>query len=50
MRQLLMWAGEQPPATEPLDPHTYPAYQQAQARPDLERYNRLLQMRQEGQA
>jgi len=50
VRQLLAWAGEQPPATEPLDAHAYPAYQQAQARPDLERYNRLLQTRQEGQA
>ena len=50
VRQLLSWAGEQPPATEPLDPQAYPAYQQAQARPNLERYNRLLQARQEGQA
>jgi len=49
VRQLLTWAGEQPPATEPLDPHAYPAYQHAQARPDLERYNRLLQARREGQ-
>lgn len=50
VRQLLSWAGEQPATTEPLDPHAYPAYQQAQTRPDLERYNRLLQARREGQA
>ncbi len=50
VRQLLVWAGAQPPRTEPLDPRAYPAYQQAQARPDLERYNRLLLARQEGQA
>ena len=50
VRQLLVWAGAQPAATEPLDPRAYPAYQQAQARPDLARYNRLrlLPARQEG--
>jgi hypothetical protein len=43
VRQLLTWAEEAPPPVTPLDPQAYPAYQQAQERPDLGRYNRLLQ-------
>jgi len=50
VRQLLAWAGEQPPATVPLDPQAYPAYQQAHARPDLDQYNRLLQTQREEHA
>jgi transposase len=48
IRQLLVWADEPAPATVPLDPQVYPAYQQAQPRPDLSRYNRLLQAQREG--
>jgi hypothetical protein len=44
VRQLLAWANEAPPAVAPLDPHAYPAYQQAHERPDLSRYNRLLRV------
>jgi transposase len=50
VRQLLCWAAEPPPTTAPLDPQAYPAYQQAQPRPDLGRYNRLLQAQREGPA
>lgn len=50
VRQLLCWADEPPPATAPLDPQAYPVYQQAQPRPDLGRYNRLLRAPQEGPA
>jgi transposase len=50
VRQLLAWADEQPPATAPLDPAVYPAYQQAHERPDLGRYNRLLETQREVQA
>jgi hypothetical protein len=49
VRQLLSWADEAPPALAPLDPHAYPAYQQAQAHPDLGRYNQLLHRQREGQ-
>jgi transposase len=42
VRQLLAWADDAPPAAVPLDPRTYPAYQQAPARPNLDAYNRLL--------
>lgn len=50
VRQLLAWADEPSPATTPLNPQAYPAYQQAQPRPDLGAYNRLLRAPQEGQA
>lgn len=50
VRQLLVWAEEPLTTPAPLDPATYPAYQQAQDRPDLGRYNRLLEMRREDQA
>lgn len=49
VRQLLTWAAETPPDPAPLDPQRYPAYQQAQPRPDLTAYNRLLPSRQEDQ-
>lgn len=50
VRQLLSWADEPPPAATPLDPRTYPTYQQPQPLPDLGAYNRLLRAPQEGQA
>jgi hypothetical protein len=43
VRQLLHWATEPLPATAPLDPARYPAYQQRQPAPDLTVYNRLLE-------
>jgi len=51
VRQLLCWADDDTPPAPPLDPHTYPTYQQTHTRPDLDRYNRLLETpsRREGQ-
>lgn len=43
VRQLLTWASEAAPATEPLDPEVYPHYQLTRPAPDVSRYNRLLE-------
>src|SRR5438128_254037 len=50
VRQLLCWADAPPPRTAPLDPQAYLVYPQAQPRPNLGRYNQLLQAPQEGPA
>ncbi|MGH3184409.1 MAG: IS21 family transposase, partial [Streptosporangiaceae bacterium] len=42
VRQLLQWAQTPTSAPPPLDPDRYPAYAQAQPRPDLAAYNQLL--------
>jgi transposase len=43
VRQLLHWADTPTAASAPLDPARYPEYAQAQPRPDLAAYNRLLE-------
>ena len=45
VRQLLGWAAEPGAATPPLDPARYPAYQGMAPPPDLDAYNRLLEVR-----
>ena len=48
VRQLLAWAEESRPSPAPLDPERYPDYQQTQPPPNLESYNRLLEVVREG--
>ena len=45
VRHLLAWLKEPSAAVAPLDAGRYPAYQLALPLPDLERYNRLLEVR-----
>ncbi len=45
LRQLLNLATDQPPPPPPLDPARYPAYQESVPAPDLDVYNRLLEVR-----
>lgn len=43
--QVLRWAKDPPASSAPLDPERYPDYQLPQPPPDLEAYNRLLEVR-----